>query len=68
MKKTCVVVKVVLKEPIRGIYKYRYTGYKKAKYKMKGDNAKIYLTTFAKTTETIEFSNVLYVKIGKYKK
>ncbi len=68
MKRTYYEAVVKLKEPVRGIHTYRYNGCPKMKYKMKGDNAKLWFYHPNGTVVTEEFSNVLSVEVRKYKK
>lgn len=68
MKRTYYDVAVKLKEPVRGIHTYRYSGCHKTRYKMKGDNAKIWFYYPSGVVTTEEFSNVLSVEVKKYKR
>jgi len=67
MKRTFYDVVITLKEPLRGIHTHRYNGCHKVRYKMKGDNAKLwfYYTNGDVTIE--EYSNVSSVEVRKYK-
>lgn len=67
MKRTYYDAVVTLKEPVNGIYQYSYEGYKKIKYKMNGDNAKVLVYSRTGTFETKEFTNVSSVKVAKYR-
>ncbi len=68
MKRTYYDVAVKLKEPVRGIHTHRYNKCRKVRYRMRGDNAKLwfYYPSGAVTTE--EFSNVASVEVQKYKR
>lgn len=68
MKRTYYNAAVTLKEQVNGIFKYRYEGYKKIRYVMKGEQVKVYLHSGDRTVETVEFNNVSSVNVTKYRK
>ena len=68
MKRTRYNVAVKLKEAVRGIHTHRYENCYKVRYKMNGDNAKIWFYYPNGDVTIEEFSNVASVEVTKYKK
>lgn len=68
MKRTYYEAVVKLKEPVRGIHTHRYNNCHKVRYKMKGDNAKLWFYYPSGDVTVEEFSNVASVEVKKYKK
>ena len=67
MRRTRYNLVVELKESVQGIRIHRYNGFPKVKYKMKGDNAKIWIYSLNGNVEIKEFSNVASVEVQKCK-
>lgn len=67
MKRTCYNVVIEFKDAFRGIFRRRFEGFKKIKYRMNGENLKIYLYLRNGSIETVEYTNVLSVKVTKYR-
>lgn len=68
MKRIHYNVTIKLKEAVRGIHTHRYEQCRKVRYRMKGDNAKLWLYYPSGDVTIEEFSNVASVEIQKYKK
>lgn len=68
MKRLYYDATITLKETINGTIKRGYKGYKKIKYRLNDDRAKLWIYSRNHTLETIEFTNVASVEIKKYKK
>ena len=68
MKRTYSEATVKLKQPVKGVQTFRYVGCRKVRYKMKGDNAKLWFYYPNGYVTTEEFSNVASVEVKKYKK
>ena len=67
MKRTYYNVAVKLKEAVRGNHTHRYERCYKVRYRMKGDNVKIWLYSQNGDVTIEEFSNVASVEMQKYK-
>ena len=59
---------ITLKETINGIFKHRYEGFKKIKYKLNGDKVKLWIYSRSGAVEMAEYTNVVSVEIKKYRR
>lgn len=67
MKRIRYNVVIEFKDAFRGVFRRRFEGFKKIKYRLNGENLKIYIYPRNGTVEKIEYTNVLSVKVTKYR-
>lgn len=68
MKRTYYDAVITRKEPVNGIFRHSYRAYKKIRYKMNGDNLKVWIYSQNGGVEISEFTNVADIRVTKYKK